>query len=447
MSFSIITNSPPSATPHNLVSADAAGQYPFESVANHALSRIFEVVIENLQDASKFSLVSKRFHTLIFGDLSQALPLWKKLLALRFPRPQFTLIDGNCLEAYKKNLLFCRNLAKGNCTEQTITGYGGTRVMTANGLIYAESDDWSGGVMGILNPKTGRLQGALGGMVETKCLATGAEKMISGHEDGKIRISDLKTGTKEEGFIGHSSPVTSLVATDERIISTSESEGGIKVWDLKTRALVHTINTTPWLQAINENRMGMVNSLAVTDRKIIGGCSDAIRIWDLDTGTLLIENWDKITPGASSVSVFERKLFAMDASGFKIYDLETPRLEFEYVNDEYVDDENEDADEANLVAITMANGKIIGGKRGGEVIIWDLKTKAREKTMKFDFYIDSIVCVDGKLVIGNYYPIDDSDEFDYTTVILNFLAEPVVGIEEGPQPITQAPKRIKLDPQ
>ncbi len=414
-----ITNNlnPPSATTHNLAAADASGKNPFEAVQNHVLSRIFQIAIENPHDAIVYSQVSKRFHALIFGDLSQALPLWNKVIDRHFPRPQFTPVDGSCLEAYRKNHLFCRNLASGNYTQQTMEGFGGPNVVVAEGLIYAQSDDWAhADKLEIWNPKTGLLEGSIGQIQDLICFAAGDGKIVWGNQEGRIGIWDIKTKTMEKEFNGFSSLVSSIVVTDEKIVSTSYSgeEGTIKIWNLKTGCLIRTLSGT-----------GEIVSLAVHERKIFGGYRDGFGIWDLNKGDLLFEDRDKVRNAPFTLLVFDGQIFTLGSTQFIIYNLATLKVELEYKK----------GDDTGVVAITIVNGKIICGTDDGELTIWDLKTKAREKTLNCEFPIHSINCIDGKLVIGIYYENNDAV---YNTIILDFLIEPQN---------TQSAKRIKLNPE
>jgi WD40 repeat protein len=65
--------------------------------------------------------------------------------------------------------------------------------------------------------------------------------LLSGHEDGTVRLWDFGKGASEKPalFLGHQKPITSVCASaDGTMIAASATDGKVIVWDAKTQKVL-----------------------------------------------------------------------------------------------------------------------------------------------------------------------------------------------------------------
>ena len=66
--------------------------------------------------------------------------------------------------------------------------------------------------------------------------------IISGSEDGTLRVWDFKSGNCLHVLKGHSSPITALgLASEKRIIISGTDNGTVKIWDIETGDCLYTL--------------------------------------------------------------------------------------------------------------------------------------------------------------------------------------------------------------
>ncbi len=108
---------------------------------------------------------------------------------------------------------------------------------------------------------------------------TGDGRVVSGAEDGTMKVWDLNSGHEERTLSGHGSGVMALALTgDGRVVSGAE-DGTMKVWDLGSEQEPRTLS----------GHGGVVNALALTgDGRVVSGSSDGtMKVWDLNSGSCL----------------------------------------------------------------------------------------------------------------------------------------------------------------
>nr|XP_022342955.1 E3 ubiquitin-protein ligase TRAF7-like isoform X1 [Crassostrea virginica] len=106
------------------------------------------------------------------------------------------------------------------------------------------------------------------GVVHT--LAVYENKLVSGGEDLSIRVWNLDSQTEENCiFNAHDNLISSMVVVGDNLFTASYSL--IKVWDMKTLALVHTISGLHhWVRAL---------VVSLDKECLYSGCHNTIGIW------------------------------------------------------------------------------------------------------------------------------------------------------------------------
>jgi WD40 repeat protein len=146
-----------------------------------------------------------------------------------------------------------------------------------------------------LNPPGGPLLRTLPGQWDLRAVAVTVSahgrRVFSSSSDGTVRVWDLDTGVLLHTLTCHGGEVNALtdhggtvasvaVSADGRRAVSRRWDGTMRVWDLDTGTLLHTLTGND----------GQVRSVAVSAdgrRAVSGGADGTVRAWDLDTGTLL----------------------------------------------------------------------------------------------------------------------------------------------------------------
>ena len=102
--------------------------------------------------------------------------------------------------------------------------------------------------------------------------------MISGGDDGLLRIWDIGTGSLIHTLKGHSGRVSSVAYSGGRIASGSDDQT-IRIWDAATGELLRSIEAHE--SSVRSVVFGPNNLL------ISGGSDEHLRVWDSETGQML----------------------------------------------------------------------------------------------------------------------------------------------------------------
>jgi WD40 repeat protein len=189
-------------------------------------------------------------------------------------------------------------------------------------------------------------------------------KIISGCEDGNVRVWDLKTGEKLMTLEGQLSQNPVAVTADNAKIISSNKNGDIQVWDLKTGLKLGAI----------EIQAGAVKKIDVTtDGKKIISHAGYVNSWDLKTGKKLF-TIDKIVDTFAVARNGEKIIYSYNVMNdfgiLNVWDLKTKKAK--------------GLDESGIVIsldVTGDNKKLISAT-SYEVVCWDIDTGKKLMTLK-----------------------------------------------------------------
>lgn len=127
----------------------------------------------------------------------------------------------------------------------------------------------------IKNPFEGRYTGSIFSLL----FLPSSEMLVSGSEDGTLKVWDTRTWTCLNTLEGHTHHVSCLQPLPDDKVASGSVDHTIKVWDLKTGGCLKTLEG---------------HSLAITclqmlpSSELVSGSEDGmLKVWDLETGTCL----------------------------------------------------------------------------------------------------------------------------------------------------------------
>ena len=182
----------------------------------------------------------------------------------------------------------------------------------------------------------------------------------------KIRVWDLQTGATIRSIEGHSHWVLSVaISPDGNTLVSGSADKTIKVWNLKTGKLIHTLNRLSW--------HGWVTAVAITpDGKTIvsGSTNKNIKIWDLNTGNLkeTLQKPKELSSVLSLCISHDGKVIACGSTNNKItlWNLDSGQL---------IRSIEGHSAWIQSLNITSDNTTLISGSRDGVVKFWQSKTE------------------------------------------------------------------------
>jgi WD40 repeat protein len=206
------------------------------------------------------------------------------------------------------------------------------------------------------------------GSIWSVAVTPDGEQVISGSQDGTLKIWNLNTGILEHTIPAHNDSVNAVCTDGLHIISGSRDKT-IKVWNLKTRKLVHTLT----------EHSKLVNATVLTPdgSKIISGSSDcSLKVWDLKTRQEL----DKLVGHRASITsvttVFTKNkqwvVSGSDNDTLRVWNLETGKEEFPLGECDWI----------WSLAATLDGERVISGSQDGTLTIWKVETWEKECTFK-----------------------------------------------------------------
>ncbi len=262
--------------------------------------------------------------------------------------------------------------------------YGHTRGVTSvcvtNDKIISGSEDGTVRVWDILTGKQIAICEGHAGAVASVCVSN--DKIISGSSDGTIRIWDILTGKQIAIYEGHAGGVTSVCATDDKIISGS-SDGTIRVWDILTGKQIA-------ICIIDIKYRRGINSVCVTGNKIISGSEDdTVRVWDILTGEPIAIYKGHFKSVTSVYAIGDKIISGSNDSTVRVWDILTGKQIAIYKGHTN-----------RVTSVFVSGGKIISSSADSTIHVRDLLTGNLISICKGDAGRIYSVCMTGDKVIS-----------------------------------------------
>ena len=130
----------------------------------------------------------------------------------------------------------------------------------------------------IWNIETGQVEATLTGgegAITSLIVAPGGERVVTGDEDGSMRIWDVRTGESRPLIDGHAARVTALVRRPGGRLVSSSFDKTLRIWDVdQARAVAKVRN----------HQTAVIALATLPDGRVASGCADnTVRVLDLDS--------------------------------------------------------------------------------------------------------------------------------------------------------------------
>ena len=145
--------------------------------------------------------------------------------------------------------------------------------------------------------------------------STDMQTIASTGDDNTIRLWDVETGTLKHTLAEHTERVANVeFSPDGQTLASSSSDKNIRLWDVETGTLKHTLPTySVWTIEFSPDGQTLLNMVS----------NNTIRLWDVETGTPKFS----ITTGLRVFSPDGQTLVSTDYDNtIRLWDMETGTL-------------------------------------------------------------------------------------------------------------------------
>jgi GTPase SAR1 family protein len=213
--------------------------------------------------------------------------------------------------------------------------------------------------------------------------------VVSGSNDGNLKVWDLETGQCRATFVSYTGGVIGLAVTpDGQIVVSGSEDNTLKVWDLATGQC----------RATFKGHTSQVYCVAITpDGKTVvsGSWDNTLRVWDLATGQCraTFRGHTSYVLGLAITPDGKTVVSGSDDKTLKVWDLATGRCRATFKgHSKYV----------GKVVITPDGQTVVSGSADETLRVWDLATGRCRAT--FEGHTSNVwgvaVTPDGKTVIS-----------------------------------------------
>ncbi|CAO1629327.1 unnamed protein product [Parajaminaea phylloscopi] len=125
--------------------------------------------------------------------------------------------------------------------------------------------------------------------IRSVCFSPDSKYLATGAEDRQVRVWDIAKKRVKNVFSGHKQEIYSVDwSRDGRIIASGSGDKTVRIWDVESGSLLHTLYTSPGLEA-GPSEAGVTSvSISSDNRLVAAGALDTfVRVWDTKTGQQL----------------------------------------------------------------------------------------------------------------------------------------------------------------
>jgi len=233
--------------------------------------------------------------------------------------------------------------------------------------------------------------------VYSVAVVAGENQLVSGSEDGKVRVWDLTSHSAKplHTFDAESLVISVAVVAGGNQLVSGSYDGKIQVWDLTSHSAkpLHTFDAE-----------SPVYSLAVVagGNQLVSGSADGkVRVWDLTSNSAKpVHNFDAQSP-VSSVAVVAggNQLVSGSSDGkVRVWDLTANPAKPLHTFDAQ--------SPVRSVAVVAGRNQLVSGSEDGKIQVWDLTSHSAKPLHTFDaenpVYSLAVVAGGNQLVSGSY---------------------------------------------
>lgn len=125
--------------------------------------------------------------------------------------------------------------------------------------------------------------------IRSVCFSPDGKYLATGAEDRQVRVWDIAKKRVKNVFSGHKQEIYSLDwSRDGRIIASGSGDKTVRIWDVDSGSLLHTLYTSPGLEA-GPSEAGVTSVSISSDNRLVaaGALDTLVRVWDTKTGQQL----------------------------------------------------------------------------------------------------------------------------------------------------------------
>jgi len=208
-------------------------------------------------------------------------------------------------------------------------------------------------------------------------------RVVSGSQDGTLRVWDVESSQTLQTLEGHSSGVLAVAVLDSRRVVSGSYDGTLRVWDVESGQILQTL----------EGHSDKILAVAVLDnRRVVSGSGDGtLRVWDVESGQTL-QTLEGHSDEILAVAVLDsRRVVSGSGDGtLRVWDVESGQT-LQALEERF-----------NWVAVAVLDSRrVVSGSRTGTLRVWDVESGQTLQTLEGHSYgVNAVAVLDSRRVIS-----------------------------------------------